>query len=378
MKAKRGRNRLWLVVGVLAGAGCSILGAALVGLLALTVPLPVPGNPVVQATAVPSAEFPLLAPPLATRRAQAAGGDLLPATFTPAPSPTLATTRQATPTPAATEAVQQIGQGPQGRIVFTCFMAGFDDICSVDARSGEVQHLTAFPATDFYPEWGPSGQAVVFSSRRNGAFQIFLMGSDGSELRQVGGPVTGGLFAPDISPDGQRLVFTRAQNGSQNIWVMNLDGGEARALTSGPFNDIDPVWSPDGTQIAFASNRGARPAHWLMDAEGGNMRQLPDDVAQHGGRSDWSPDGRWLAFYAGPRRDRDIYLVATDGSGQTRRLTNGGRNLAPSFSPDGQWIAFTSYREGEDAEIFVMRADGSDVRQMTFNDWADWQPRWGR
>lgn len=74
--------------------------------------------------------------------------------------------------------------------------------------------------------------------------------------------------------------------------------------------------------------------------------------------------------------DRDIYLVATDGS-VVYQLTDGGGNLAPSFSPDGGWITFTSYRDG-DSEIYIMRADGSGVTQLTFNDRPDWQPRWGR
>ena len=55
--------------------------------------------------------------------------------------------------------------------------------------------------------------------------------------------------------------------------------------------------------------------------------------------------------------DRDIYLVATNGS-DVRRLTFTGDNLAPSFSPDGNWIVFTSARDG-DNELYIMRLDGS-------------------
>jgi TolB protein len=269
---------------------------------------------------------------------------------------------------------------PRGSIVFTCFNEGFDDICALDPASGEVRRLTEARATDFYPETGPLGDVIVFSSRRSGAFRITLMDADGGNVRQVG-PDHGSHFAPDISPDGEQIVFAYASSNTagdyQNIWVMNVDGSDARPLTSGAHNDVDPTWSPDGSQIAFASDRGWRPAHWIMDADGGNMRMLPDDVAEHGGRSDWSPDGQWLAFYAGPREARDIYLVATDGSGQSRRLTYNGRNLAPAFSPDGQWIVFTSYREEDNANLFMMRPDGSDVRQLTSDPRADWQPRWG-
>ena len=268
------------------------------------------------------------------------------------------------------------GGEPAGRITFTCFIGGFDEVCTVSADGSDLRRLTATAATDFYPEWGPAGERIIWSSRRSGAFQLFLMSADGGDQRQI--TDFGSLFAPDISPDGRRITFTNAGGEFQHVWVMDSAGGGAHALTAGASNNIDPVWSPDGTQIAFASDRTGVVKHYVMDADGSNVRLLPDDVAEHGGRSSWSPDGRWLAFYAGPRDDRDLYLVATDGSGNARRLTAGGRNLAPSFSPDGAWLAFTSYRNGDDAEIFIMRPDGSDVRQLTFNERADWQPRWGR
>ncbi|MFW6184330.1 MAG: hypothetical protein ACOC8X_11080, partial [Chloroflexota bacterium] len=282
-------------------------------------------------------------------------------------------------TPGATESGPLPPSEPTGRIVFTCFNEGFDDICTMNADGSDRRRLTSEAATDFYPEWGPRGELIIFSSRRDGAFHLYLMDADGRGLSRVG-PDAGSHFAPDISPDGTRIAFSSAvqapEGRRQHIWVMDVDGSNLQQLTSGPYNDIDPVWSPDGSRIAFASDRGWRPAHWIMNVDGSDMIMLPDDVPQHGGRSDWSPDGRWLAFYAGPRDDRDIYLVATDGSGASHRLTFGGRNLAPSFSPDGQWITFTSYREGDDAEIFIMRSDGSDLRQLTFNERADWQPRW--
>lgn len=299
------------------------------------------------------------------------------------PATSTASTASPSPTgaaPAASrtpEAADTAGWPPPGQIVFVCFVDSWDQICRMDGDGGNQQRLTIGDATDFYPEWGPLGDLITFSSRRSGEFAIWLMDAAGGDQRRVGGEI-GSLFAPDISPDGAQIVFTNASGGRQHIWVMDIDGGNARPLTSGPYDDIDPVWSPDGSQIAFASNRSGVVKHWVMDADGGNMRLLPDEISAQGGRSDWSPDGRWLAFYAGPQNNRDIYRVATDGSGAWERLTHGGGNLAPSYSPDGNWIVFTSYRSGPDAEIWVMRADGSDPRQLTFNDRPDWQPRWGK
>ena len=95
-------------------------------------------------------------------------------------------------------------------------------------------------------------------------------------------------------------------------------------------------------------------------------------------------DGSTLAFYAGDPGDKDIFLVPVECAEQVEgcgpdaltRLTEGGNNKAPSFSPDGQWIAFASTLRG-DNNVFIMRVDGSDWRQLTTQPSADWQPRWG-
>jgi TolB protein len=99
------------------------------------------------------------------------------------------------------------------------------------------------------------------------------------------------------------------------------------------------------------------------------------------GRSDWSPDGGSIATYAGESWAREIYIMNPDGS-DLRQITQGGNNLAPSFSPDGGWITFTSYmdnfRDDHGCEIYIMRVDGTDIRRLTTNNYCDWQPRWGR
>jgi TolB protein len=98
------------------------------------------------------------------------------------------------------------------------------------------------------------------------------------------------------------------------------------------------------------------------------------------GRNDWSSDGVTLSTYIGSDWNREIYVFDTDGQ-NLRQLTDGGNNLAPSFSPDGAWITFMSYRDHPlwplGCEIYIMRVDGTDARRLTDNDICDWQPRWG-
>ncbi len=272
---------------------------------------------------------------------------------------------------------------PIDYIVYVCYMEGSDEICLMNADGSGQQRLTNERGTDWYPSFSPDGQTIVFSSQRGGNFDIYLMDLNGENIQQLTRS-HGANYAPAFSPDGMQIVFTSTYGAKdeQNIWLMNADGSHPTQLTFSPYDDIDPMWSPDGRQISFASNRSGSTELFVMDTDGTNVRQLTNGV-NIGGRNDWSPDGRYLIFYAGPPSDKDIYMVAVECANLPqgcdpsllRQMTRGGNNKGPSFSPDGQWIVYASGADG-DNEIFVMRLDGSEVYQLTFNHRPDWQPRW--
>ncbi len=309
-----------------------------------------------EARVTPGAPF-TLTPPIVATPAPAS-------TFTPQPD-------RSTPTPWANP--------PSGHIVYVCFLEGFDNLCLMNGDGSGGVRLTTTTATDFYPSLSPDGEVLVFSTRRDGNFEIYAMEVDGRNPRRLT-ENQGSNFAPEISPDGAQIVFVSAQGGSQDVWVMEVEGSNPRQLTTGGQN-VDPTWSPDGQQIAFASKRGGTNELYVMavadplqGTDGSSVRQVTPGL-DIGGRSDWSPDGRTLTFYAGPAGARNIFAIDVEGN-DLRQLTNEGDNRGPAFSPDGQWIVFTGFRDG-DNEIYVMRTDGSQLTPLTQNTTPDWQPRWG-
>ena len=219
------------------------------------------------------------------------------------------------------------------------------------------------------------------------------------------------IFAVGVSPQPQRLPFVaitqhpaclpgvgeiafqaRAADsvGPSNVelYTSCLDGSSRRRLTHQAGDNAGAVWSPDGRRIAFHSFRGGTSeggtipgvALFVMNADGSDVRRVIDRFAMNAA---WSPDGSWLAFVSLPSdltpqdlmdvnqwaAKRDIFVVRTDGTG-LRNLTNAtGSDNYPSWSPDGQQIAFSSGRDhGEDySEIYVMSSDGTGTRRLTFN-----------
>jgi len=159
---------------------------------------------------------------------------------------------------------------------------------------------------------------------------------------------------------------------------MNPDGSNPINLTNtGPYNEAVEAWSPDMTKIAYHSNEPDGDFDiWFVDRITGNRTNLTNNSNITDADPAWSPDGSEIAFNrqftdANSNFINEIYMMNADGS-NIRRLTFGLTNVqALSWSPDGSEIAFSANQD-----IYVMHADGSNIRQLTSNPALDYVPEW--
>ncbi len=227
-----------------------------------------------------------------------------------------------------------------------------------------------------------------------------------------------------FSADGGRMVFQserEADNPFYQIYLMDLELGDVRRISPG-YGKTTCAWihptearvlfasthdDPDARkkqddELAFRASGQERRYAWdydehfelyEFDFDGKPIRQLTD-AAGYDAEGSWSPDGKHIAFasnrkaYSAPMNEADtkafeldksfmmdIYIMDADGS-NLRQLTDvKGYDGGPFFSPDGTKITWRRFSEnGATAEVFTMNIDGSEQKQLTEIGAMSWAP----
>jgi eukaryotic-like serine/threonine-protein kinase len=197
---------------------------------------------------------------------------------------------------------------------------------------------------------------------------------------------------PRLSPDGRRIALTIEEQETQ-VWLYDLPRETLTRLTFEGKRNNAPVWTPDGKRIAFISNReGPRNIFWQLADGSGGLERLTTSKYVHVPGS-WSPDGQLLAFMeVNPTTGQDIWVlrmgdpspgsgqVPSAGSGQVRKaqpfLRTPFNEQAPQFSPDGRWLAYYSNESGR-SEVYVQPYPGPGGKWQISTEGGK-EPLWNR
>jgi Tol biopolymer transport system component len=180
------------------------------------------------------------------------------------------------------------------------------------------------------------------------------------------------FLAPSLSPDGKSVAFF--SNGSNlrgqvfiDLWLGNGETGKRtaqliRSNVDANYEELRLLYSqcsfsPDGQILAFTAQQRGKDVLYLLDVRTRKPYKRFDlDLESVTGPS-WSPDGKRLVFSGSAGGITDLYVVNADGS-EIRRLTNDKfGDLQPQWSPDGRTIAFATDR------------DGANLDRLSFQPW---------
>jgi TolB protein len=262
--------------------------------------------------------------------------------------------------------------------------------------------------TGILPSFSPKGDRFVFTGRPPAGTvlgaSVAVAATGSNEFHVIYQDKTRNVLAPTWTSRGDQIIFgfgvfnaffngfnaqflkpgERAEGGAQ-IAVINPDGSGFRELTTGPNNNGFPSMAPDGKRFVFRSFGPDGDGLKIMNVESKRITTLTKGYDNF---PLWSPRGDVIMFSRLAEGDYDIYTIKADGTGEKRLTHSHGNDAHQAWSPDGSHIVWASSRMGfkDEAvytdgpqpygELFVMRSDGTDVQQLTDNQWEDGTPAW--
>ena len=236
-------------------------------------------------------------------------------------------------------------------------LAALTQPATVVAASGVVvRQVWTSPASAVSPD----GRYVVFKDKGDLAVRDLRTG----ENRRLAGATGRISDFPAMSPDGQQVAYLSWDRDDSELHLRDLDGSRPRVLVSNPeVSWLEPsAWSPDGKQILTVFERRDGTAQIvLVSAADGSVRVLKSLEWRWPLQMRFSPDGRYIAYDAPRRRDspeREILVLATDGSREGLLVARPADYSFPLWTPDGNAILFLSRRSGNWDQWLVPVAQG--------------------
>jgi len=123
----------------------------------------------------------------------------------------------------------------------------------------------------------------------------------------------------------------------------------------------------DGSQLAFVSARSGYDEIWIANADCTNARQVTNLMQPFLGSPRWSPDGQWIAFDRNVRDNANIFKIRVDGTDLLQLTSDPAADeIMPAWSRDGEWIYFSSNKTSE-PQIYRVPAAGGEIGSVTMS-----------
>ena len=263
---------------------------------------------------------------------------------------------------------------PDGKqIAFTSWRDGNAEIYVMDTDGSNVRRVTDHPAFDQFPVFAPDGTAIAFqSNRENERIDVYLQNlydhSPPVKISNFNGNT--GMAMKNWSADGTEMLLWTDQNGTAQIARVKVEPYPARVVLSEENADVSfPRLSPDGRQMLYQ----ARLADGSIELRVTNsetkktttiFKTPPNYPPNFQLFPAFSPDATRIAFNDKPAGNTEIFIIKTDGSGLQNLTNDPLLDMNPVFSPAGDEIIFMRDFYGK-SRLYRMNPDGSNQRRVT-------------
>lgn len=251
-------------------------------------------------------------------------------------------------------------------------------------------------ATAWLPNYDPSGEHLAVTNMvSQGTTSLFVV-----DVGQPARPILTRketIMASSWSPDGKQIALSIGKfpgfggtplgpaNATSQVGIINADGSGLHLVTSGADSNAFGSFAPDGKHIVYRSEGHDGQGLRIVNLENGSVKMLTDSYDNF---PVWSPRGDLIAFMRLIDGNFEVFTIQPDGTDLKQLTHTKGNEAHIAWSPDGERMVFVSSRMGfKDevlytnnpqpyGEIFVMRFDGTNVEQLTDDQWEEGTPGW--
>jgi Tol biopolymer transport system component len=235
--------------------------------------------------------------------------------------------------------------------------------------TNEIQ-LTNTDAPKHEAIWSPDESTIAFVSEEDGTLQIYIMNSDGSNIRKLSQNPDWNL-SPHFTADGQNIIYYH----ELALYIVGIDGNNHRELVSRE-KAVSSTFSthPYYNMILYSSfvSDTAHIYEYSID-NSSNIKITANNEANF--QPVYSFDGTKIAYRANIGGQGDILTSLRDGSNLIRLTSHSATESSPVWSPDNSNILFQSNRNNENAGLYQISADGTtQIKISNYGRFASWSP----
>lgn len=250
----------------------------------------------------------------------------------------------------------------------------------VDLNSNEVTGIGPQDTWVTYTDWSPGGDRVTYSYRglhdgqKDPHWGIYSAKPDGSEPKLLSSTGWRGSY----SPDGNKIAYHLVKMDAPiRLAVMNADGSnETPVATEQVLGGM--TWTPDSKAIVYEDWSTENGQIKKIDLETGKKSRVLPNSHESDKTPAFSPKGDKMLFerFYSPGRRTEIRILDVK-TGEDKPFANLNRsNHDATWSPDGSKVVFTSNTEENNFDLYMVDADGTNLRQLTDLPGDEYAPAW--
>jgi serine/threonine protein kinase/Tol biopolymer transport system component len=224
------------------------------------------------------------------------------------------------------------------------------------------------------PSWSPDGKVIAcptLSMSEHFQMDVYVVEVASGASRRITAAGWSSIERVAWLADGSALIMNAADQPSSplQIWMLPYPRGEAHRITNDP-NFYETISLTDDSKTLLTVYSGQLSTIWIMPS---GATDHPTQIAAsryHGSNGiAWTPDGK-LIYTSAESGNEELWMMEADGSNRRQLTFDKHPNIEPTVTPDGRYIIFVSYRTGT-GHLWRMNADGTNLKQLTNGSYED-------